>query len=237
MNLREVQGNHSLILLQTAEYAALRTHSRLTMPHRHSEHFGKVMRRQPRWGALVSNGKGAVVQAEVDSNLIHITSEERQLTRDAQAITLIQAWTKQKALSFILQKSAEIGVDTLVLVNTQYSAEHSDKLERMQTILETACMQAHNVFKPEIRIAGRLLEHDFAISGHCFGDISKGQPIAKFLANNPKPAAFVNGPEGGFTAAESEWLRARASGILISENVLRAETAAIIVMGLLKLRS
>jgi 16S rRNA (uracil1498-N3)-methyltransferase len=119
-------------------------------------------------------------------------------------------------------------------VETEYAQPHSEKPQRIQAILENACMQAYNPVKPRIRIAASLEAAGF--SGQAFfGDLTATTPLTALEPGWPR--TFINGPEGGFSATEAEILRARATGVLLSENVLRSDSAAIIALGFLKLRA
>lgn len=235
LQLRALQKDHNLILLHSAEFAALRRGS-IALPDRHREHFGRVLRRRETWPALVGDGEGRLLKASVAGE--RITAEDANLSwqrkSPGESLTLVQAWVKQKALATILAKCAEIGVDEIRLVESEYAQPHSEKPQRMEAILENACMQAYNPVKPRLTLTASLAAAGF--SGETFfGDLAATTPLTALKPGWPR--TFVNGPEGGFSAAELEMLRSRATGVLLSENVLRSDSAAIIALGFLKLRA
>ncbi|MFZ5627618.1 MAG: 16S rRNA (uracil(1498)-N(3))-methyltransferase [Spirochaetota bacterium] len=230
--LRSLQREHALLLLSQDEFRSLLDRGEVPLPARHLEHFSKVMRRRTAWQAFAGDGHGAIAVCEVRKDTVVLGTENlRQAERTSAPVTLVQAWPKPKALSLILQKAAELGVSEIALVTTEHAAHPAEKAERMEAILENACMQAYNPFKPALSL--RALSDDalYAGSRNFFGDIEGAEKLRNLKPTAPQRVTFVNGPEGGFSAREVDWLRSRATGILLSENVLRSETAAIIALG------
>ncbi|MBN8222303.1 MAG: RsmE family RNA methyltransferase [Spirochaetes bacterium] len=234
-NLREAQRDHSLILLNPGEFAALGEQGTLPLPLRHREHFGRVLRRNAAWQSLVSDGSGALAEATVAGETVELRSALPPLLQSATRVGLIQAWVKQKSLALILQKAAEIGVAEIRLVDSEYSQPHSEKAARIDAILENACMQAYNPFKPKVVQAQSLREMALSPETAFFGDLESGISLASVRRPSDTSAWFINGPEGGFSPAETAFLRGCATGVLLSENVLRSESAAIIALGFLRL--
>jgi 16S rRNA (uracil1498-N3)-methyltransferase len=234
--LRSLQRDHNLILLTSEEYAALSRDAELPLPLRHSDHFSRVLRRGD-WSALVGDGHGNLVMARVNGGLIYPIGDSIQPESASQArrVILVQAWVKQKALALILQKAAEIGVAEIQLVDTEFSQPHSEKAARMAAILENACMQAFNPLKPKVVFAGQLSALSFPKETAFFGDLGAPLPLSAINLRHGASALFINGPEGGFSAAETALLAERATGVLLSENVLRSDSAAIIALGYLRL--
>jgi len=199
------------------------------LPGRHREHFEKVLRRREDWTAIVSDGEGRLSQARVASGKIILNGETTSMP-PLQAVHLIQSWVKPKALALILQKCAELGATSITLVDSEHSEMATEKTARFELIIETACMQAHNCFRPRMSLGKKLTELEIANTNCYFGN-----PSASGRISIGQGGTFINGPEGGFSNAESEWLTERATGVQISENVLRAETAAIFAVGILRL--
>ncbi len=233
--LRAHQRDHSLVLLAAAEFAALIGNGNTDLPARHAEHFSRVLRRTPGWNAIVGNGVDRICAAVIEAGKIRLKPETdgRALEFEAQAhrVSIAQAWIKPKALSLVLQKCAELGVAEILLFDSAYSAPRSEKPYRIDAILENACMQAYNPVKPAVRFVDNVAALQNARQPALFGD-----PTANVWLNPAgaaKDSIFICGPEGGFSATEMQALRTFASGVLISENVLRAETAAIIAAGIL----
>ncbi len=237
--LRAQQGDHSLILLTQGEFSAFLQKGALPLPPRHYEHFARVLRRPGSWKAIIGDGQGKLVEGEISKGEMRLGDNQGSATyvceRHESPVSIAQAWIKPKGLALVLQKCAELGVDEIVLFDSEYSAPHAEKPQRIEAILENACMQAYNPVKPAVRLAAGIHEVVQANIRAYFGD-----PLATgWLEPGTGIAAgslFICGPEGGFSAPETISLRAIATGVLISENVLRAETAAIIAAGILCLR-
>jgi 16S rRNA (uracil1498-N3)-methyltransferase len=219
-------------MLSQDEFSSLLIQGKVPLPVRHREHFSRVMRRRTAWRALAADGRGSIAVCEVQKDTVVLEKESlRKAERTAAPVTLVQAWPKPKALSLILQKAAELGACEIVLVTTEHAAHPAENAERMDAILENACMQAYNPFKPVLALREFLDESLYTHANGFFGDIQGSQKMCNLQTPSTQKVVFINGPEGGFSAREIDWLKARATGILLSENVLRSETAAIIALG------
>lgn len=230
--LRSLQREHALLMLTPGEFTDLLGKGKLPLPTRHHEHFARVLRRHDSWRALAADGMGQIATCAVQKDTVVLAAEEIQVVeRHSACVRLVQAWPKPKALSLILQKAAELGAAEIVLVSSERAAHMKENAERMDAILENACMQAYNVYKPLLKIAALSDEFLYAGRQTFFGDIAGTQKLRNMQLPAADEVTFVNGPEGGFSAREAAFLRQRATGILLSENVLRSETAAIIALG------
>ncbi len=237
MPLRRLQKDHALILLSADELRTLQQQGALLMPERHRDHFVKVMRRGGSWQAYVGEGSGRLLGVTVDKDTLRLDEAQPELIIKPRPgkLTLVQAWVKPKALSLVLQKAGELGADRIHLVECERSHSGHEKAARMQAVVENACMQAYNPVRPQIStgsLAAYLSEPD---EGMLFGDLAAEQPITAIRREAGQPRGFINGPEGGFTTAELAALRQIATPVLLSENVLRSETAAIFALGYLGL--
>lgn len=230
--LRTLQREHALLMLARHEFDLLMQQKTLALPERHREHFGKVLRRHKSWSALACDGQGVLVKILASVNKVVLTEEiPITIARQHIGVRLVQAWIKPKALSLVLQKAAELGAEEITLVATTHSAAPSEKVERMEAILENACMQAYNPFKPKLKVGTFDDVTNFTPNSTYFGDLAATTPLYKIFPQQASEVTFCNGPEGGFSAAELDYLRTQGFGVLLSENVLRSETAAIIALG------
>lgn len=230
--LRFLQRQHALILLAHEEFAGLLGRGNLPLPKRHLEHFSKVMRRNGAWGALASDGHGAIATCEVQRGTLVLAADGvRRLQRTESRVRLVQAWPKHKALSLILQKAAELGAAEIIFVSSEHAAHPAENPARIEAILENACMQAYNPFKPGLTLGALTDAALYEETRNFYGNFEASVKLSQLAIPAGQKVAFVNGPEGGFSARERAWLACHATGILLSENVLRSETAAIIALG------
>lgn len=230
--LREKQREHALILLGAEEFYTLRQSGDMPLPQRHAHHFHNVLRRRGTWSAWVGDGCGTLLPAKIQGKKIHLTGESELVIPVRQnKIFLVQAIIRPAALALVVEKAAELGADAIVLAAAERSVVRSINLQRLDAILENACMQAYNPVKPQLYVRPLFEPQNFAGFKTYFGDPTAEVKLKDCTISGN--VAFVNGPEGGFSPQELSSLRQLGTGVTISENVLRAETAAIIALGIL----
>ena len=164
-------------------------------------------------------------------------------------LVLLQCLPKGKKLEMIVRQAVEAGVDLIIPVESEHSVavikeeKNSRKADRLRKIAEEAAQQSGNAGVPEILSAVRLPE----LSRILEEELQKGlklffhqERLAKdslhgYLNNSPESVCMLIGPEGGFSAGETEFLLATGfHPVYLGENVLRTETAAIYALGAVK---
>ena len=145
---------------------------------------------------------------------------------------------KGERWDWLIEKCTELGVDRLVPLQLDHcvvriDAERGrDKVERWRAIAIEAFEQCGRAVLPEIpaplSLAGWLgQERDSLL---CFCD-ERGSAVALgdlVRSQRPRRLAILIGPEGGLSTAERAQLQeARAVGVTLGRDVLRAETAAL----------
>lgn len=150
-------------------------------------------------------------------------------------LILFQAIVNEKALDFILQKSTELGLVSIVLFNSQNTAvrlsadKFNTKKDRWHKILQESAKQSERVIWPELvfipEIAGLSGRAALCDTIHIL-DINGEQPNKNKFG---KTTGLIVGPEGGFTTGELEALQALpgAQTMTLGPILLRAETAAL----------
>lgn len=167
----------------------------------------------------------------------------------AATVTLFACVTKGARWDWTLEKATELGADRIVPVISARTivrigrGERAAKRERWQRIVEEAARQSDAVFLPEI-----AEPVDFADSlalvkkTKCFiGALMDPQPKplieAALTAKSADPAgdyAVYIGPEGDFTPEELAALLDVAEPVTFGPRILRAETAAIYAVAILR---
>jgi 16S rRNA (uracil1498-N3)-methyltransferase len=166
-------------------------------------------------------------------------------------ITLGQALPLGGAMDAIVRKATEIGVTTIVPLESERTqvhlgADRSDrKIEKWQTAALEAAKQCGNPWLPEIgpvTPAGIFIE---GAKGYDLKLIASLQPGARSLksvltdfrsarAKSPANVLWLVGPEGDFTPAEmSQSKTAGFEPISLGPLVLRCETAAVYALSIL----
>jgi 16S rRNA (uracil1498-N3)-methyltransferase len=135
-------------------------------------------------------------------------------------VTIVVAIPKGERLDWMVQKLTELGVDHLVLMETDRSAVRwkpdrlDQQLERLRRIAAEACRQSRRVWAMEVsspRPAAEVLP-----------GAALAEPGGRALRGSDRMVAV--GPEGGWSEAE---LAMAGELIDLGPTVLRTETAAI----------
>ena len=148
-------------------------------------------------------------------------------------LDLVIALVKRTRLETIVEKAAELGARRVRLSITERTNADHTRVERLQTIATEAAEQTGRLDVPEI-VAPLKLEKmlvDWGERRLLFCDeAGDAGPVLEAIRSAPdEPWAILIGPEGGFSPAERERLRALPYAVAASlgPRILRADTAAI----------
>jgi 16S rRNA (uracil1498-N3)-methyltransferase len=144
---------------------------------------------------------------------------------------LLFAPLKKDPLAFLVEKSVELGATFLQPVLTQHTEVRDLNLEKARRHIIEAAEQCERLDVPQIAapLPLRQAMRETAALMPVYACIERAGANPVAAAVTPGPAAFLIGPEGGFDAAEKEWLmggEARIVPVSLGPRVLRAETAA-----------
>ena len=206
-----------------------------------SHYVMQVMRRKDGDPVLLFNGqdgewRGRVARSGKKEVRIELERQTRPQSQDPD-LWLLFAPVKRNAIDLIAQKATELGVSVLWPVTTAQTNADRVNTDRLTAIAIEAAEQSLRLSVPEVRTPVSL---DQALSSwpegrflYSLDETGAGEPIAKELASNtaqtPVSGAFVIGPEGGFTNAELDLLRALpfSKPVSLGPRILRVETAAL----------
>jgi 16S rRNA (uracil1498-N3)-methyltransferase len=213
----------------------------------HALHVVRVRRGQ---SLTVLDGAGHEFLCDVqqsDRDKIRLCVRERKTATPLPCrITLLQAVPKGKLFEAIVQKATELGAARIVPLMSERVLVHLNKNEaarkaaKWQLVAVEAIKQCGATWLPQVEIPttpGQFLarkEHfDLALVGSLQPD-AKHPQIYFHVPSQPKSAAIWVGPEGDFTPAELEAIKASgAHPITLGPLVLRTETAAIYCLAVL----
>jgi len=154
---------------------------------------------------------------------------------------LLFAPIKKARTDFIVEKAAEMGAARILPVQTDFTNSERIRQDRLQAHAVEAAEQCGGTWVPEVTDLHRLsdLLADWPEERQLlFCDEALSGP-ATALALLPEPAraapwAILIGPEGGFSDAERDRLRALpfAHPVSLGPRILRADTAAVAALAL-----
>lgn len=147
---------------------------------------------------------------------------------------------KNDKMDLTIQKLTEIGINKIIPLNTKRGvAKVSEKKDKWDLIVKEALKQCQGV-KPLIidevtKIENlKLSEYDLVIVPYeCEEEHTLKNLLSKQKQDIEK-VLYVIGPEGGFDIEEIEYLKDNGANIVtLGKRILRAETASIVVGGVL----
>lgn len=155
-------------------------------------------------------------------------------------VFIAQSLVKEQKMDYILQKSTELGVDTIIPLNSERSVikitdKENKKVARWQKVVKEASEQSKRCTIPKVEnienlsdLVNRSFDYKFICSVN-----EKAKTIKSVLSNVniSDTILFVVGPEGGLSKREEDFLLANGfTAISFGSNVLRTETASLFVL-------
>ncbi len=178
--------------------------------------------------------------SQINRRSIEIIKQSLQRSKEEPNIkvTLAFPFSREDRVDFMLQKSTELGVDSLI----PFKSERSDKLnfnlkklKRWQKIIQEAARQSERLWIPELQEPvgfEELLKKEYNLK--VAGKID-GPKVEEVLNKNAKSILISVGPVGDFSPEEYEKLKeSNFKFINLSKNLLRVETAAVFSVGIVK---
>ena len=204
-----------------------------------------VMRKKIDDSILVFNGVNGEFLAkisEIYKNTIFIDIIKK--TRDVQIdndIWLLFAPVKKSPTEYIVQKATELGVSKIIPVITERTITKNLNLKRMQDIAIESSEQCERITIPEVCAIKKLKDlipnwDNDRIIFFCDETI-RNNDVVKIDFQNLSTKSFgaiLVGPEGGFSANETNYLREKKfiRPIDLGPRILRSDTAVIAALSL-----
>lgn len=145
-------------------------------------------------------------------------------------------------LRFVMEKAVELGVKTVILVTSDHSRlQQKLRSERLLSIVKEAAEQSERGQVPFVRVEGRLRQYLEKIDKkdimNTFVAMERdGKSNVNDLISHKKPhlISIIIGPEGGFSDDEKLFITSAQFPIIsLGERILRYETAAIVMLGII----
>ena len=207
-------------------------------------HISRVLRMGRGDMLTLCDGKGMDYEAEIENITADciecgIVKKQKSNSEPDIKVTLVQGIPKASKMDYIIQKMTELGISRIIpctlarcVVKLENRKAEEKKTERWQKISEEAAKQSGRGIIPEVSMPMSL---DRVIDEICGCDIvfvpyecEEENNLRDVLTScpNPKNAAFIIGPEGGFDISEIEKIRnAGITTVTLGKRILRTETA------------
>lgn len=212
-------------------------------------HVGRVLRMKPGQDVLLFDGTGAQFPASITevtkkSVLVDVLERVEQSVESPLDLHLGQVISRGDKMEFTIQKSVELGVNTITPLISERCGVKLDakrfekKHQQWQKIAISACEQSGRnqipIIRPIMQLEDWCAEEDNALKLNL-------HPRAKYSINTlPEPVERVRlliGPEGGLS--EDEIAKTESyhfEETLLGPRVLRTETAALTAITALQVR-
>lgn len=221
----------------------LNIQERYSLRDENLHHLVNVVRIEQGEKLLLLNGKGLIIEAEVESVskkeliLKHVFSEK---SPRAFEFDLAIGMPKREALELCLKQATELGFRKIFLVKSEYSQMKFPETERIQNLLVSALEQSNNAFLPQVfSVEWNEIPWDEYQEALLLDSQTK---ISKSSTNSSlSPKLLIVGPEGGFSMREINFLHGldQVKVVHLPTPILRTPTAVaagagILIHGLLK---
>jgi 16S rRNA (uracil1498-N3)-methyltransferase len=205
-----------------------------------AHYLATVMRRGPGDQILVFNERDGEFRARIETigrSLVRLRVEQQTRAQANEPdLWLAFALLKRDATDLVVQKATELGVAELHPVISARTNTHRINTDRLTAITTEAAEQSERLAVPVLhppRTIAALLA-TWPPERRLFAAVERR--AAPRILPSEGPRALLIGPEGGFTPAELDALRAHSFVTLVSlgPRILRAETACIAGLALLQ---
>jgi 16S rRNA (uracil1498-N3)-methyltransferase len=205
-----------------------------------AHYLGTVMRCSVGDRLRLFNGRDGEFSGRIDTLRRDRGSLRVEQQTRAQApepdLWLAFALLKRDATDLVVQKATELGVAELQPVLTERANTHRINADRLTAIATEAAEQSERLTVPRLGPPRPLLAllSDWPAERALYAAIERSKEAWLEPARGPR--ALLVGPEGGFTPAELDALRAHAfvTPVSLGPRILRAETACIAGLALLQ---
>lgn len=210
-------------------------------------HIVNVLRKKVGDNLILFNNSGIDYNFEITKinkkNIeLKFISKKENFKDNFAKISVFQALIKNDKLELIVQKLTELNIDNLFLFESEFTIVKTKeaKLDKLNRISIEACKQCERSKSLNIENVGNfnnLLEKlkDYDIVVFAYEKSVKSLKEIFKTKDLKRNVSIIIGPEGGFSEKEKELLinKENVREVSISKNILRAETASIMLSSIL----
>ncbi|MCD8391303.1 MAG: 16S rRNA (uracil(1498)-N(3))-methyltransferase [Firmicutes bacterium] len=211
-------------------------------------HITRVLRMGAGDKILVCDGKGFEYDAEIvetgKKEIIFRVLEKTESKNEPNiSVTLYQGVPKGGKMEYIIQKTTELGITSIVPVEMARCVSKikgGDKIERWNKISAEAAKQSQRGIVPRVcepmsfREAAERMKKDDLFFAPYECEETGGLKNTLLSKKDVKTVSFMIGPEGGFDLSEIEALKAAGiPTVTLGRRILRTETAGEAVLAMI----
>lgn len=222
------------------------------------KHLTKVLRAKPGDTVCISDGGDWEYETEIAKIedmcvTLKIIDKQKPAREPNTRVTLYQGIPKASKMETIIQKTVELGVDSIVPVFMERTVvtdkgQFDKKLQRWQKISDEAVKQCKRSRIPEVRKQISFAEAVKEITGEAEYDLvicpyenednrTMKDCLRETAAHKPSKIAVIIGPEGGFSDKEIQLLKEatadKAQLVTLGKTILRTETAGLAALAMI----
>ena len=212
-----------------------------------SIHLIKVLRLKEKDQVEVFDGCGTsaiceIINPERNSVSLKRVSDLQVAKVSPKKLVFIVPFIKKDNFHFMVQKLCEIGISEFIfykpdLIDQSIVKKDISKIySKVEEVITGACKQCGSNFIPSTNIAANLRDALSLINNMdvCVFDINAEKSFNAADLTSPN-VCMITGPESGFSKSEIEILNSNLFEFrLIGKNILRAETAPIVIASLIQ---
>lgn len=206
------------------------------MPSEEAHHAVSVLRLKAGDNVLCTNGKGLLGRAKIEEatrKKLSFSITDWLLVEESnpyKGVLLIGSLRSRDRLEWLIEKSTEVGINTILAVKTARSSSYKVNLPRLVKTAISAIKQSRKAFLPAIESIDSFekaldqIATDQKFIATCFGD---DVPHLNEVISS-KSVCIAIGPEGDFTPEEV--IKAENLGFKqcsLGQERFRSETAAL----------
>lgn len=177
----------------------------------------------------------SIAKKEIILNIIEKKEDNYSINRE---IDIALGVLKNDKMNLAIQKLTEIGVRKIIPIQTErVVVKINEKKEKWDTTVKEALKQCRGVKFVEVDFLKKLENIEFSKYDkilYAYENSDESYKIYDVIKHEDKKILYIIGPEGGITQKEVEFLKKNgAIEISLGKRILRAETAAVVLGGIL----
>ena len=219
----------------------------VALPPEETHHIKRVFRKRAGEEISLTNGKGTLATGSIDDVksqqvVCRILTTSQVPAPPEQQIQLVLSTIRPNRMDWAVEKLTELGVGSIQPIYSEFTSIKTFKTAHLQKIAVSAMKQSKQAYLPELHapisfadwLGGTSFTEDHTL---LIAHLSDASVKMNAIEINDDGVILAVGPEGGFSRAEIDAAQGKGfQPVILSGQILRAETAAITAVAQLKLQ-